>query len=187
MIFHHGLDAVVALHHAEREATVVVGLYQVALGIVYLLAVHHEVNTLNWDAGAVEHHVARESHTVGNDKLLQRLVVAGGIEGYIVVFYLQLNRFAHRRYLIRNAGSALVRQLVDHKVTTLVGIGISHRAVGYNGVYLHVGHTCAVLEAHIALYATGMLALTHLHLGFGRVAAFALVHRAYLIFISGQL
>ena len=186
VIFHHGLNAVVALHHAERETTVVVGLYRVALGIVYLLAVHHEVNTLNWDAGAVEHHVARESHTVGNDKLLQRLVVAGGIEGYIVVFYLQLDRFAHRRYLIRNAGSALVRQLVDHKVTALVGIGVSHRAVGYNGVYLHLGHACAVLEAHIALYATGMLALTHLYLGFGRVAAFALVHGYYLIFVNSQ-
>ena len=186
VIFHHGLDAVVALHHTEREATIVVGLYQVALGVVYLLAVHHEVNTLYRYAGAVEHHVARESHTVGYDKLLQRLVVAGGIEGYIVVFYLQLDRFAHRRYLIRNAGSALVRQLVDHKVTALVGIGISHRAVGYNGVYLHLGHARTVFESYIAFYATGMLALAHLDIGLGRVAAFALVHGYYLIFVNSQ-
>ena len=133
VVVHHGLDAVLALHHAEREATVVVGLYQVALGVVYLLTVHHEVNTLNWDAGAVEHHVAREALAVRDDELLQCHVVAVGVEGHTVVCYLQFDRCAlsaHRRYRILNLGSALVRQLVDHKVTALVGLGRSHLSVG---------------------------------------------------------
>ena len=54
----HGLDGDTATHQSEREAAVIVALHEVALGIVDLLAVHQEVDTLHGDAGAVIHHVA---------------------------------------------------------------------------------------------------------------------------------
>ena len=77
---HDHLDGIVSWEHIEREATIILRFHEVALGIVNLLAVHHEVGTLHRDTRTVVHHITRETFTVLDDNLAQRLVVAMGIE-----------------------------------------------------------------------------------------------------------
>ena len=88
MTVHHGLDSILAVEHVERECTVEVGLHVATFIIMQRLAVHAEAGTLHGDAGAVVHHVAGEAMAVGDDELVQRLVVALVVEGHGIAFHL---------------------------------------------------------------------------------------------------
>ena len=58
MLVHPDLNTVLAIEHAEREATVVVGFHQFARSVIDVMVADLEVGTLHGDARAVVHHVA---------------------------------------------------------------------------------------------------------------------------------
>ena len=121
---------------------------------------------------------------------MHRLIVAIGVEGDAIGVDTGLKLqtgFTYHLHLVFNAGAVVVRQFIDNIVTALVGRVILHGCAVKVGVHANIGHACAVVEAHVTLHAASVLTLAHLDIGLGRVADFALVHRAYLIFISGQL
>ena len=81
----------------------------------------------------------------------------------------------------------MVRQFVGLEIAALIGIDKFLYVVSSIGdVHTNAGRTRAVVEAHVALHAARMLALTHLHLSLGGGDAFALVSRTYLVFIYSQ-
>ena len=53
-------------------------------------------------------------------------------------------------------------------------------------LHLYAGNTCAVFHAHIATYASRMLAEAHGHIGLGIVHSFAVADREHLVFIGLQ-
>ena len=187
VIIHHSLNGVVTLHQAEGETAVVVGLHEVALGVVDLPAVDEEVDTLHRDARAVVHHEARETLAAGDDELVHSLVVARGVEGHRVGIHLQTENFGgHRLHLVIYSRLALVRQLVAFEVAALVGPDARHLLSIIDDVHLDIGSARAVVVAHVALQAAGVLTLAGLLLSLAGADALAVVNADDLIFIRGQ-
>ena len=184
VLVHHGLDGVLAVEHAEREGAVVVGLHILALCVVDAVAIYQEVHALHGDARALVHHVAREAAAVLDGELAQHAVVARGVEGngHGINFDTTLGE----AYTIGDARTALVRQFNHLEVAALIGLCGGHRIIiiGYN--HVDGGCACAVVEAHVALHAAGVLTLAHRGIGLGGGAALAVVHCLYLIFVGEQ-
>ena len=184
MLVHHGLHGMLAIEHAEREGAVVVGLHILALCVVDAVAVHQEVDTLHGDARAVVHDEAREAPSVSDGELAQRLVVACGVEGH--GHGINVDTTLGEAYTIGDVRTALVRQFNHLEVAALIGLCGGHRIIiiGYN--HVDGGCACAVVEAHVALHAAGVLTLAHRGIGLGGGAALAVVHCLYLIFVGEQ-
>ena len=149
------------------------------------VAIYQEVHALHGDARALVHHVAREAAAVLDGELAQRLVVALGVEGNGHGINLDTT-LGGGAYTIGDVRTALVRQFIHLEVAALIGLCGGHRIIiiGYN--HADAGCACAVVEAHVALHAAGVLTLAHLHLCLGRGDAFAVVHGLYLILIRKQ-
>ena len=166
-----------------------VGLHQAARRIVQLAAVHEEVGTLHGDARALVHHVAREAVAAGDGELRQLLVVALVVERHAPALHLQHDFVAaDGRHDVGDAPPAVVRQIVGHEVSALVGGDGGLVAVVALGHYLHLdaGHAGAVVHAHIAAYATAVSAGAWHHVGLRGVRALAVADGHHLVFVVLQ-
>ena len=183
---HHRLYPACAAQDAERERAVVGRLHQVARRIVYVMAIHTEAGSLHGDARTLVHHVAREAVAISDDEVGQRLVVALAIECHGHGATLQLDVVcADGRHVVGDALPSVVRQLVGHEVAVVVGGDDSGPPfVGLGGhLHLDAGHAGAVVHAHIAADAAGVLAGTLHHVGLAGVQTLAVGHSHHLIFI----
>ena len=86
-----------------------VGLHQVALGVVHLLSFHLEVGALHWYAGSFVHHESREPLAVDDVELAHRLVVAVCVEGNSGACRREFGTaLSYRRHVVCDARLALV-------------------------------------------------------------------------------
>ena len=137
------------------------------------MAIHLKTGTLYWYARAFIHHETREQVAVDNGELAYRLVIALIVEGHGVSILSRLKldvAFNHRRYVILYACQSIVRQSVDDEMSAFVSHStLLHRAVAValfcvNGFHFDVAQPRTVVEAHIALHASSVLAGTCLYL-----------------------
>ena len=182
-VLHH-LDGVAAVLHAEREVTLLVGLHELARGVVQLVAVDEEVDALHGDVRALVVHVAREASAVDGRELAHHDVVGLVVERHGIRLHVGLHHAADV-HIVGDARLALVGQFVGHVVSALVGADADVHAAARDGQF-HVGNAGAVVEAHVALQSAGVLAGAVRSQGLAVVITLAVGHRAYLILIVLQ-
>ena len=186
-----GLYLMLALQRPERELAFMVG-HDRTIRRAHFIAVHREADTLDGNAGAVKHHVARDAVALGDgENHIGRSVTTcigregGGKTAGAVVTQVGAGDAGYRHGVCACAPS-VVCQFLHFKMPTLIGRG-GHlpRAACLGSRYGNgdARYARAVGKTHVALYPASMLAFALHGNGLGDDAFLAVCHGADIIVV----